>query len=122
MQQIEVDLQQIFLESAGEVLETMFFTGIESEGAGELPAAQVSSELVFRGVRSGKFGVQVPLETGLQIAANFLGADAVTRAQVDEVVCELCNMLCGSVLSRLEAGARFELLHPEVDPDNLSWH
>jgi len=122
MQQIDVDLQQIFLESASEVLETMFFTGIESEAGSDLPVPQVSAELVFRGVQSGKFGVQVPLETGQQIAANFLGADEVTSPQVDEVLCELCNMLCGSVLSRLEAGARFELLHPEVDPNNLSWH
>lgn len=122
MQQIDLDLQQVFLESAGEVLETMFFTGIETEAGSDVPAPQVSAELVFRGVRSGKFGVQVPLETGQQIAANFLGADEVTSHQVDEVLCELCNMLCGSVLSRLEEGARFELLHPEIDINNLSWH
>ncbi|HEX4773875.1 MAG TPA: chemotaxis protein CheX [Bryobacteraceae bacterium] len=122
MQQIDLDLQQIFLESASEVLETMFFTGIESEGPSELRSAEFSAELVFRGIPSGRFGVQVPVETGEQIAANFLGAEEVTSAQVDEVLCELCNMLCGSVLSRLATGARFELLHPEIDRNNLSWY
>ena len=54
----QIDLQQIFLESANEVLETMFFIGIESENAGDELVPQVSAELSFHGVRSGKFGVQ----------------------------------------------------------------
>jgi CheY-specific phosphatase CheX len=117
-----IEIQKIFLESASEVLETMFFTGIEDENASDADITKVSAELGFNGHPSGKFGVQVPLETGRLIAANFLGSEEITDAQVAEVVGELSNMLCGSVLSRLEAGARFELFHPEIDLGNLSWH
>ncbi len=115
------DLQQVFLESASEVLETMFFTGVEDENADDENVSKVSSVLGFNGKMSGKFGVQVPIHTGQAIAANFLGFDEVTDNQVADVVCELSNMLCGSVLSRLESGARFELLHPELDHRNLTW-
>jgi hypothetical protein len=32
------------------------------------------------------------------------------------VVCELANMICGSVLSRLERNATFQITHPELVP------
>jgi CheY-specific phosphatase CheX len=115
------DLQQIFQESASEVLETMFFAGVAEEAAEESDVALVSAELTFHGSPSGKFGVRVPLATGRTIASSFLGVDEASDDQVSEVVCELTNMICGSVLSRIEAGARFELLHPEVDLQNMDW-
>jgi CheY-specific phosphatase CheX len=117
------DLQQIFLESAGEVLETMFFTGVVEEDSKESGVAMVSAELAFLGTLSGRFGVRVPHSTGRQIASSFLGLDEseLAEEQIGEVVCELTNMVCGSVLSRVEAGARFELKHPEVDPQNTDW-
>jgi CheY-specific phosphatase CheX len=117
----EIDFQQIFLEAASEVLETMFFAGVEERPATDEGVPQVAAELGFHGSPSGRFGVQVSFETGREIAANFLGLDEATDAQVAEVVCELSNMLCGSVLSRIEAGARFELLHPEPDNSDLTW-
>lgn len=117
----QIDLPQIFLESAGEVLETMFFTAVESESTGESAPAEVSAELRFQGMRSGEFGVQMPLETARQIASNFLGLEELADQQVEQVVCELCNMLCGSVLSRLAAEARFDLQHPKMDASNISW-
>jgi CheY-specific phosphatase CheX len=117
------DLQQIFLESVGEVLETMFFTGVVEEDSKETSDSIVSAELAFLGSLSGRFGVRVPQSTGRQIASSFLGLDEseLSADQVGEVVCELTNMVCGSVLSRVEAGARFELMHPEVDPQNTDW-
>jgi chemotaxis protein CheY-P-specific phosphatase CheC len=118
------DLQQIFLESASEVLETMFFTGVVDDSAEQESVRVVSAELTFHGNPSGRFGVQVPYKTGRTIAASFMGADEcdVSEAQINEVICELSNMICGSVLSRIEAGARFELLHPEIDEHNADWH
>jgi CheY-specific phosphatase CheX len=118
------DLQQIFLESASEVLETMFFTGVVEDNAEQDKVKMVSAELTFHGNPSGRFGVQVPYKTGRTIAASFMGADEcdVTEEQIGEVICELTNMICGSVLSRLEEGARFELLHPEIDMQNSDWH
>jgi CheY-specific phosphatase CheX len=115
------DLQQIFLESVSEVLETMFFTSIVADDSQEESGSIISAELSFLGSPSGRFGVRVPHSTGCRIAADFLGLDEVSAEQVGDVVCELTNMICGSVLSRVEAGARFELMHPEVDPRNTDW-
>lgn len=119
-----IDLQRVFLESAGEVLETMFFTGVADETGEENSLPLISAELAFHGNPSGRFGVRMPVPTGRLIAANFLGLDEseVSDRQLEDVVCELSNMFCGSVLSRIEAGARFELTHPEIDNQNTDWH
>lgn len=119
----QTDLQQIFLESVGEVLETMFFTSVVAEDSTEGSDSMVSAELSFLGSPSGRFGVRVPKSTGRQIASSFLGLEEakISEEQVGQVVCELTNMICGSVLSRVEAGARFELMHPEVDSKNTDW-
>lgn len=108
------DFHQIFLESASEVLETMFFTAVLGDHAEAELAGMVAVALGFHGDSSGKFGIAVPAQTGRQIAANFLGLDEVSDAQVVEVVGELSNMLCGTVLSRFSNGSRFELQHPEM--------
>ena len=49
------------------------------------------------------------------LAANFLGEDEADLADADvgEVVGELANMLCGSVVSRMEGNSHFVLTHPE---------
>ena len=119
----QTDVQQIFLESASEVLETMFFTGVADEDMPEDSASLLCAELSFHGRPSGRFGVRLPPATARLIAASFLGLDEseVNERQVADVICELTNMFCGSVLSRLEAGARFELMHPEINPDHFDW-
>jgi CheY-specific phosphatase CheX len=117
------DLREIFLESASEVLETMFFTGVAEEDSEETAERFLCAELTFHGSPSGRFGVRTPLTTGRSIAANFLGRDEaeVSDAQAGEVICELTNMFCGSVLSRIEAAARFELMHPELYSASKDW-
>ncbi|MFB3776613.1 MAG: chemotaxis protein CheX [Bryobacteraceae bacterium] len=116
----ENELHQMLADSAAEVLETMFFTSVTEEGDPPTAAGEPSicARLSFRGKPPGRFGVCVSIETGRRIAASFLGAEEeeVTEAQIGEVVSELANMLCGSVLSRLERETRFELSHPELDP------
>jgi CheY-specific phosphatase CheX len=109
-------LNEIFFQSASEVLETMCFVGVLGENAGVEDVDPISAELVFQGSPSGRFGVQVSPETGKLVASNFLGKDSdeLTDADVEQVVGELANMICGSVLSRLEAGARFELGQPTI--------
>jgi CheY-specific phosphatase CheX len=111
-------LRQVLAESASEVLETMCFVGVLGADAAPLSVDLISAELIFNGNPSGLFGVRVPPSTGRLIAANFLGkeADDTTEAEIEQVVGELTNMICGSVLSRVEAGARFELLHPVIIP------
>lgn len=111
-------LRQVLAESAAEVLETMCFIGVLGADAAPVPTDLISAELIFNGHPSGRFRVQVPPPTGRLLASNFLGKEAeeTTDAEIEQVVGELTNMICGSVLSRIEAGARFELLHPVIIP------
>jgi hypothetical protein len=110
------ELGQVLSDSAAEVLESMFFTGVAGEAPAEaIPAdAAIWASLRFLGSPSGAFGVGLPRDAARRIAASFLGTETseVSDTQTDEVICELANMLCGSVLSRVEGNARFDLSQP----------
>jgi len=113
------NLSRIIFVSAAEVLECMFFTSPAEDAAPSPPASEgyIGARLLFHGKPSGRFGIRTPLETGGRIAANFLGVeeDSLTEGQIGEVIRELANMLCGSVLSRLEEHERFDLSQPQLD-------
>lgn len=125
------EAHQWLSQAAAEVLETMFFTTLAEEAAepGEAEPAEpvaapcLSVRLSFRGAVSGRLGIRVPPDTGRRIAANFLGIEPAeaTGAQIEDVLCELSNMLCGSVLSRLQSESVFELLRPEIGPPEAGW-
>ena len=111
--------------SAQEVLETMFFTPVHGEAErGEEPReencggfARLGVSLDFDGDLRGRFAVSVEPACADGIAANFLGADdpfGLADGQTGQVLCELANMICGAVLSRVQPGGRFDLTHPEV--------
>ena len=114
------ELDQMLFDSAVEVVESMFFTSLagDAEPSAASTGPWISARLTFHGDPSGRFGVRTPTETGRKIASSFLGLEesAVTEAQTGEVICELANMLCGSVLSNMEKETSFELAHPELDP------
>ena len=115
------ELQQMVVDAAAEVLETMFFTALVDDAVPQLANVPwLSARLSFCGKTSGSFGVRVPQNTGRNMAANFLGlnGEALSDSAIGEVVCELSNMLCGSVLSRMEKGAQLKLSHPELDEAN----
>lgn len=111
---------EILSAAAAEVLETMFFTDIEGQEEPPEPGGPPLQALVrFRGRPSGIFRLSVSAEAARTLAADFLGLeekDAVTPAQVEDVVGELANMICGAALSRLENDAGFEILPPEAAP------
>jgi hypothetical protein len=111
------NFDQLVNASASEVLETMFFTGVLGD-ADSLPADALTTRLNFRGIPSGSFGVSLSRDSSRQIAAGFLAEDEheISQDRVDEVVCELTNMLCGSILSKIESEGSFELSHPELAP------
>ena len=109
--------------ATSEVLETMFFAVVlgelpdpasaSAEGSGEPP--MVVSRLDFLGQPSGDFYVALSEPAARSIAGNFLGvedASELTPVSVGEVVCELANILCGAVLSRVDSLANFKLCHP----------
>ncbi len=121
---IDREVAESLAAAASDVLETMFFCSVLGEvpvGAA-LPEA-VAARLPFNGARSGAFGVRLTEGAAQVIAAGFLAEEAnePTREQAAEVVCELANMMCGSVLSRLDRGAHFDLGSPAlVEPAALS--
>jgi len=117
----EMAMSEAISAAAADVLETMFFSPVMGEAAGDgaAPAAALAARLRFSGGRSGTFAVRISNSAAENMATNFLGEETEpqTASQVQDVICELTNMLCGSVLSRLDSKAHFDLGRPEpVDP------
>lgn len=113
------DFQSLMTSSADEVLNSMFFVGVESNGDESALAGEewIAARVVFSGPRSGAFGIGAPLSTAKMLAANFLGQDEakIQEAQMVEVLCELSNMICGAFLSRLGNESVYDLTHPVCD-------
>jgi|SRR5579864_1032693 len=114
----ETQTTEALSAAAADVLETMFFSPVMGEAT---PGASCSepvlmARLKFSGGRSGSFTIRVSARAAATIAANFLGeeTDDPEPGQVRDVVCEMANMICGSVLSRLDREAHFDLQHPEL--------
>ncbi|MGE5487665.1 MAG: chemotaxis protein CheX [bacterium] len=109
--------QPALAEAAGEVLETMFFTAV-SPAEQDAPAAasrELTAGVRFKGAPSGMLTLAIAEAPARRIACNFLGAEdesALTDSQVSEVIGELANMICGSVLSRIESDTTFDLDKP----------
>jgi len=112
-----IDLKPFMEEAVAEVLEAMCFISSEGEvkeGAEMCQPDWICGELDFVGRLSGSFGIAVPPSTAATIAANFLGEDESTLSaeQTIEVVCELTNMVCGTLLARLDSKSVFTLSPP----------
>jgi len=110
-------LNQVLSDAVAEVLETMFF--VTSEGAPPAEALgepEILAELRFEGEPSGSFSIRITRSVAQSVAADFLGAEVpdVSEQQVLDVVREMANMICGSVLSRVESEATFRLSTPQV--------
>jgi len=127
----KLDAQSALAAAVEEVLETMCFTLLLSSSALSGPEAAVpgagfsnpvTAVLQFEGSPSGEFRLSVPLTVARGVGSGFLGREPgeVSDCQAGEVVCELANMFCGSVLSRLEAETIFHLSHPELAHPELA--
>jgi CheY-specific phosphatase CheX len=115
------------MSSVVEVLEKMFFVSA-GEGAGACagsPTQEIAARVPFAGEPPGELTLQVTCAAARSIAADFLALEAceLREDQITAVVCELANMICGSVLSRIESTAAFRLgtprlfTGPEATPD-----
>jgi len=123
------DLITVVPECCAEVLESMYFTSVleASSHFTPLPVSQadlLAFGLRFRGVVHGSFGLSIGAAMARSLAANFLGEeeDTLSEVEVAEVVGELTNMLCGSIVSRIEGTTKFALSHPEPlvrEPESL---
>lgn len=110
------NLDQLLASAVSSVLETMFF----SEPLGSCDPIEDDSDmqtrLAFSGDVSGTFAVRISANSARNMAASFLGEfdEAITESQIGETMCELTNILCGSVLSKLGSQACFDLSSPRV--------
>ena len=116
-------IRQALRDSVNEVLEKMFFVQTLgeascSESAGPAASDEIVVRLAFQGKPPGSLTLRLTAAAGRPIAAAFLGTDEeeVSDVQIAEVVCELANMICGSVLSRVESATTFHLLAPQLVP------
>lgn len=107
---------EILFSAAQQTLETMFFASImgDRETPPEEPAVGV--RVSFHGSPSGALGLSLTSGAARAMAGNFLGAEdeeALSEAQIGEVLRELANMICGAVLSQIESGSTFDIHPPE---------
>ena len=118
------EIQTALAAAVEEVLETMCFTTVLASAEGAAPpegdggAPALTADLYFQGNPSGGFRVGVPMKLARVVGAGFLGREEieVSDSQAEEVVCELANMICGTVLSRLESKATFQITYPNLTP------
>lgn len=103
----------VIRSSVEEVLETMFLTCLEDDAPADGVPPVISSTLTFRGNPSGALQVEVSEAAARELAGNFLGDDEVAPAHTGEVICELANMICGSVLGQLGSETLFDLSSPQ---------
>jgi CheY-specific phosphatase CheX len=114
--------------ATGEVLETMFFSEAVpcpcDHSALDAPGAReewISASVRFEGAPRGELSLMLSHELARFIAASFLGADPeeVSSEADSQVSCELANMICGAVLSRLHPNAGVALRPPELVPPDF---
>jgi CheY-specific phosphatase CheX len=110
--------QAALAASLESVLERMFFIDTRGEAASATPSGDppLRVRLAFAGNPCGWLTLEVSPASARSLAADFLAADeqSLSPGQVEDVICELTNMICGAALSRLESGTNFRLGPPRV--------
>lgn len=109
---LNADLLPLLRSVTRQVLETMFFSDAEPVDCGhrrECVAARV-------GFERGNLSIMLSRELAVALSAGFLAEDGgrVTARQLDQVTCELANILCGAILSRVHPRERVALGPPEI--------
>jgi CheY-specific phosphatase CheX len=115
------DLQVLLEQSVEDVLEKMFFIRSLEEGL-YAPGSTSDAVMVFvtfDGAATGSLLLKVTRDAARSISADFLGTDdsELTGPQVGEVICELGNMICGAVLSRVDPAGAFRISPPQQITD-----
>ena len=106
--------------AAQNVLETMYFTILEAEASvgSALPSDHtVRATLTFSGEWNGSFLIETTAQAAREIAANFtgmMGPAEVGDQTAGEVLGEMANMVCGSILSFLGRQKLFNLGSPRI--------
>jgi hypothetical protein len=106
------DLEAALDQVTEHLAETMFFSTV-LDRAGDLAGeAGYAAAIRFSGSRSGAVRVVLPQSTAELLAADFLGEP--DERQAGALVGELANILCGSLLGRMDPAGRFSISPPEI--------
>jgi CheY-specific phosphatase CheX len=75
----------------------------------------IARQIEFRGDASGDLRFVIETDSARLLAGNFYGMDPLTleELQVEAVVGELTNVVCGGMLSLLAPDGRFDLSPPQ---------
>ncbi len=112
------ELSRVLADATEQVLETMFFTTLESRlDAVPETSGAITAALSFQGELRGTFCLDLSTESACRLAASFLATepDVLPQERVGEAVCELANMICGRTLSQMQSEDTFELLAPHLE-------
>ncbi len=76
----------------------------------------IVARLDFEGDPPGELSLSLTREAARAIASDFLALDAqeLGEEEVAGVICELANMICGSVLSHIESCTSFRIGSPHL--------
>lgn len=109
---------QLLAAAIDSVLETMFFTAASGPAEPQKDGAVLRCRIGFRGSPSGAVGLCISERSAKLLSTGFLGEEeeTLTASQTGHVVCELANMICGSLVSKLESEENFYLSSPELVP------
>lgn len=112
----ETELEHVLARCTETVLEQMFFVRALNESI-PAPDAELSVEVRFAGEPSGRLLLRISSSAARLIAGDFLGEDesGLSEQQVAEVICELANIICGSVLSQVGTETTFRLDAPHLE-------
>jgi len=116
----ELSILPALHEAIKNVLERMFFIEALVDFDPDVLDTEpgVEARLAFEGAPAGWFALRLTTVAARSISADFLGIDEseVSEQQLKAVVCELANMICGSMLSQVESTVTFRLGPPRIIP------
>jgi CheY-specific phosphatase CheX len=127
MEQRDAVMAAEMVGAARDVLNVMFFSDVidEAEQCG-CARHPIQVLVTFEGDQIGEFRMEIDDRAAEALAGSFLGTDPVqgpSELEVDQVMGELGNMVCGAFLSRFEKEGLFALSSPKViRPANGSLH
>lgn len=112
----ETALDNLITSAVAEVLETMFFTEIVDVGAFEPDPSAMEARVAFTGDNSGTVSIRISRAAAESLTASFLGEseESLSDTQVAHLVCELANILCGCIVSKMAAHGCFNLSSPQL--------
>jgi CheY-specific phosphatase CheX len=114
-------MQRDLVESVRDVLGTMFFTevleALLQPPTGESSTSPLKMRICFQGESEGQLDLAIPPETAAALASSFMGlpeGTAPSQEEIEQVIQELSNILCGAFLTRQEPDSIFELSSPQA--------